>query len=114
MAKEYRVKCLSVGGPGNKIYKNGDIVTQSNFPKSKMEDLVKDGFLTEVISTNVEIKTSGLLDSIKTDLFDADNVKAIDGFKMKELKTELRSAGISFEQDATKEQLYDLYLGLKK
>lgn len=115
MAKEYKVKCLSLGGPGNKIYKKGNIVTQANFPKSKMEDLVKDGSLVEVETPPEEKKSSGMLESISKGLFnDSEKTKSIDDFKPKELKNELRLAGVSFDVDSTKEQLYDLWLGLKK
>lgn len=45
--KKYKVIALSVGGPGNKIYKSGDIVTEKNFREGRADELVKLCFLKE-------------------------------------------------------------------
>lgn len=51
MAK-YKVISLSVGGKGNKIFKNGDIVVSDNFIDAKA--LVKGGFLEEILEVKKE------------------------------------------------------------
>jgi hypothetical protein len=115
MAKEYKVKGLTLGGPGNKIYKKGTVVTQKNFPDSKMEDLVKNGSLTETEVPDVDTKPTSILETITTDLFpDGESVKSIDGFSIKQLKRELSNAEVEVPQDASKEQLYELWLKIKK
>jgi hypothetical protein len=117
MEKQYKVKCLSLGGPGNKVFKKNDVVEQKNFPGSNMNDLVKNGFIVEVEPS--EKNTSSILDLAQNSLGNNSNenppaVKTIDEFKMKDLKRELTSAEIEFLQDATKEDLYNLWLSIKK
>lgn len=117
MEKQYKVKCLTLGGHGNKIFKKNDVVTSKNFPGSKMEDLVRNGSLVEV-EQSVE-NTSSILGLAQNSLGNNSNenppvVKTIDEFKMKDLKRELTAAEIEFPQDATKEDLYNLWLSIKK
>jgi len=45
MNRKYEVIALSVGGANNKIFKNGDKVTDANFGKDRADELVKGGFL---------------------------------------------------------------------
>jgi hypothetical protein len=42
--EKFRVKSLSVSGPGKKIYRYGEVLTQENF-NVPIADLVKSGFL---------------------------------------------------------------------
>ena len=43
--KTYKVKALSVGAPGNKIFKKGDTVKENNYPPGIADLLVSQGFL---------------------------------------------------------------------
>lgn len=54
MAKEYKVKALNVGGPGNKIYYLGETVYENNFKEGRAEELVRLGFLEPVHPVNKE------------------------------------------------------------
>jgi hypothetical protein len=51
MAK-FKVISLSVGGKGNNIYNNGDIVSSDNFDDAKA--LVAGGFLEEIVEVKKE------------------------------------------------------------
>lgn len=51
MAK-FKVIALSVGGKGNNIYKNGDVVKSENFVDAK--SLVAGGFLEEIVEKQKE------------------------------------------------------------
>lgn len=42
---KYRVKALSLGGKGNKIFNSGDIVVEANFPVGAVPVLIEKGFL---------------------------------------------------------------------
>lgn len=117
MEKQYKVKCLTLGGPGNRIYKKNTVVTQKEFPGSDMNTMVKNGFLVEV-EPSVE-NTSSILSLAQNSLNNNSEenppvTKKIDEFKMKDLKRELTAAEINFPQDATKEDLYNLWLNIKK
>lgn len=55
--RKFRVKALSVGGRGNKIYDSGDIVTENNFaPAGKADELVKKGFLEPIEEAGVDLQ----------------------------------------------------------
>lgn len=45
---KYKVIALSVAGLGKKIHRSGDVVTESNFEKGKIEALVKGKFLEPI------------------------------------------------------------------
>ena len=49
MAK-YKVKSLAISGIGKKIYRSGNEVTESDFPKGNAQKLVEQGHLIEIKS----------------------------------------------------------------
>lgn len=44
----YKVKSLTVSGIGKKIHRNGDVVSDTDFPNGRAKELVKGGFLVEI------------------------------------------------------------------
>jgi hypothetical protein len=46
--KLYKVKALSVGAKGNKIFNSGDTVKETNFAPGRADELVKLGFLEDL------------------------------------------------------------------
>lgn len=52
--KKYKVKALSLGGRGNKIFKHGDIVSDLNFKYGQTSSLVANGFLKRIGASNGE------------------------------------------------------------
>jgi hypothetical protein len=42
-----KVIALNLGGRGNKIFKSGDSVKESNFPDGNFDRLIKEGFIRE-------------------------------------------------------------------
>jgi hypothetical protein len=44
----YKVIALSVGGLGNKVFKLGDEVKDTNFPRGHADELVTKGFLAKI------------------------------------------------------------------
>lgn len=98
----YRVKSLSVGGKGNKIFNSGDLVTQANFA-AKVEELEKGGYLEKVEDKVPEDAET-----------EADKLEAIRASEYKKLSkadvvTTLLEAGKEFDDKATKAELYELW-----
>ena len=50
MDKKYKVITLSISGKGNKIFRNGEIITKDQV--NNFEDILKQGGLEEVVSTD--------------------------------------------------------------
>jgi hypothetical protein len=50
----YKVVSLTVSGLGKKIHRNGDIVTDADFPTGRAKELVKLGFLKEAGESEVK------------------------------------------------------------
>jgi hypothetical protein len=49
----YKVVSLTVSGLGKKIHRNGDTVTDADFPQGRAKELVKLGFLKEAGESEV-------------------------------------------------------------
>jgi len=90
---KYTVIALSVGGLGNKIFRSGDIVDESNFPEGNAPELVEQGFL----KPNTEVKAEDL---------EIDGVRTYDDWTVKELRKELRIT----DPKVNKSELYALWL----
>ena len=114
--KTYKVKSLTISGLGNNIYRSGDVVSASNFPSGRAEELVLAGHLEE---------HSGDVDSVAAPVNDlpgkkfidsAGNekeVKTIEDISSDELKTELTKAGVEFGKKPKKIYLFELWMGLE-
>lgn len=122
----YKVKALSVGGLGNKIFYSGNEVTDKNFPPGNAEDLVKRGFLIEVpanVVTKVETKLivtneseeagSDSLGKKFTNAKGEDKVvRSVDDITKQELVKELTYAKKIFDANSKKEVLFDQWMKL--
>jgi hypothetical protein len=98
--KKYTVISLTVGGLGNKIFKYGDIVNESNFPKGNADVLVEKGFLKPV-----EESETVAAPAPKSDVVPAPEYSSV---TKAELMEKLTADGILFDVRANKETLYDL------
>lgn len=103
--KSYKVIALSVGGLNNKIFNSGDEVFENNFHTGRADQLVKEGFLKE-ISEEQELPALGSL-SGKTPL-------GIDEFEVTDIKQNLTNFNVTFDLNATKEELYNLWLSVSQ
>jgi hypothetical protein len=46
--RHFKVISLTVGGPGNQIFRSGQVVTEEHFEKGQADKLVKEKYLQEV------------------------------------------------------------------
>lgn len=97
MSKNYIVIALCVGGLGNKIFNEGDTVTEKNFPEGNAEKLVEQGFLK---STDEDS--------------DEDTFAITEKSKAKDIKKALDALGATYDAKASKDDLYLLYLDAAK
>lgn len=115
--EKYRVKSLSVSGPGKKIYRYGETLTQENF-NVPIQGLVDAGFLVkeDEFEKNVSRETPPIPDGGLPPLKDGegDQVKTFDEWTKKELASELDKRGIEHDEKANKQELYDLWLADQK
>ena len=102
--KHYKVKALSVGGLGNKVFKHGDCVKESQFKPGRADELVQLGFLT------LEREDSPADE--KLEIAPGSGKEHIDKITAAELKEKLDAAGIAFNPRASKKDLYALYEAL--
>lgn len=112
--KEYTVIALSVGGLNNKVYSAGDTVKETNFKPGRADELVRLGFLNP--KQNV-VKEEKVIPLVKPQPIPPAPVqekdseaKMIDEITVKELKEDLIKRGVSFKPNATKKELFDLWI----
>jgi GTPase SAR1 family protein len=67
---EYKVKALTVSGLGKKIHRNGDVVTEKDFPQGRVKELVNSGFLVEVSEKNIEVKTEKNVEKVSENILE--------------------------------------------
>lgn len=103
--KSYKVIALSVGGLNNKIFNSGDKVFENNFYPGRADQLVGSGFLKE-IAQQEEVPPLDNMNS-KTPL-------GIDEFEVTDIKQNLTNFKVDFDSNATKEELYNLWLSVSK
>ncbi len=104
--KKYKVKSLSVGGQGNKIYYSGDIVSENNFKAGRADELVAKGFLSleseETHKEHIEISD--------------EETKSLEGtptteeISKEEIIKDLIDRSVVFDPKASKKSLYKLWL----
>lgn len=103
--KSYKVIALSVGGLNNKIFNSGDEVFENNFKPGRADELVKSGFLKE-LSAQYEVPPVKSLGA-KVPL-------SIDEFEVTDIKQNLTNFNVTFDLNATKEELYNLWLSVSQ
>lgn len=91
---QYKVIALSVGGLRNKIYSNGDIVSDECFPEGNGPKLVEQGFLKPI--------------GVEEQKEDAESEKTIDDYTAGEMKAILDERGIQYKSNASKTTLFEL------
>lgn len=130
----YKVIALSVGGK-NKVYDSGDLVDETNFPQENVASLVEQGFLAPIADdaqfpVDLSEAIEGLGDKKETgadgegDLSEEDSeelaedageagseIEAFDKITTKRIKKFLKEKGVTFDQNASKQALYDLLTG---
>lgn len=102
--RKFRVIALSVGGRGNKIYNSGDEVLASNFPDGNADELVTKGFLKEIGEGEGTVSGTDAGEG-QPEVGKAPIAKV----GMKKLKSDLTAAKITYNPDASKEELYELW-----
>lgn len=121
--KHYKVIALSVGGRANKIFSAGDTVTEENFIPGRADELVRQGFLKEIAEDQEavkeipaeEIQTEVTTEEQKPDLLESlkgslGEKPEINDKTRKEYIKELTELGVPFEPNASKKELYELWL----
>lgn len=133
--KQYKVIALSVGGRSNKIFSAGDTVSEDSFIPGRADELEKQGFLKSIGETDVqamplssdEIETeivtteepepqeseevSSILSRLKESLGELDKTEVtIDSMSRKEIIKTLTELGIPFDNNASKKELFSLWL----
>jgi hypothetical protein len=53
---EYKVIPLALSGKGKRMFKDGDIVTENDFPSGAIPDLIKGGYLEEIVKEAPVVK----------------------------------------------------------
>lgn len=102
---QYKVIPLACSGNGNRVFKNGDIVSEKDFPKGALPELIAKGFLREIKNQDEsdDDATSGT-EEIKA------RGKTKSEWKVVDMRAELRGLQIHFEPGANKDDLFDLLL----
>ena len=95
--REFKVIALSVSGLKGKIFESGETVTEESFPRGACDDLVTGGFLKEIKEETASTPPP--------------KIQTIDEVSEEFLKEELKKKSIKFKKDATKEDLYNLWIG---
>lgn len=135
--EKYKVISLAISGRNNKIYRSGDLVTAKMFPEGRLQELEKQGHLKLIdtdqppidnvddsnitpdpgegqpsVTDRVEDTTSDQppIDSDNVSRETETAVETIDTVKHNELKQRLKALGVEFEKDATKNDLWQLWL----
>lgn len=119
--KTYKVIALSVGALNNKIFNSGDIVKENAFLPGRADQLVKEKFLEPVITDNdqedltepvkpFEEAPAPVDENPQIDLPPARIPLSIDEFETSDIKINLANHGITFDSNASKQELYDLWL----
>lgn len=106
------VKALALSGKGNKIFRSGDAVKETNFPEGNWTKLVKDGFIKEdevVIPELAAADNTAEEPAEKNDAATA--LPAFADISRKDIMTKLTEKGIAFENNMNKQALYDLLKG---
>lgn len=125
MAK-YKVIALSVGGNANKVYSLNDIVTEKNFPVDHAEKLVRLGFLEKISEDEIEEndkESSNDLgasssdngegsDSGSSNPNDDEGPREYEDITGNEIKDFLKEKGVEFKSNASKKDVYKLYVDL--
>lgn len=103
--KSYKVIALSVGGLNNKIFNSGDEVFENNFHPGRADQLVVSGFLKEITGQESLPNLGNLIG--KTPL-------GIDEFEVTDIKQNLTNFKVDFDSNATKQELYNLWLSVSQ
>lgn len=93
--RSFKVKALSVSGLKGKVFESGDTVTEESFPRGACDDLVSGGYLEEITEEKKK---------------EDPKVPTIDEVSEDFLKAELKKKEIKFKKDASKEDLYNLWI----
>lgn len=134
--KWYKVIALSVGGRKNKIFHTGDLVNESNFPEGAADRLMNQGFLeyfdkdadevpsqpgeeleVEITLREEQQPDGGQAAEKKSDEEGSDEetqAPDVDDLTKKEIMKELEEAGIPFDKNSNKAQLYEIWKKSKK
>lgn len=121
--KQYVVIPLYLSGIGNRIFRNGDVVTESEVAINgrTIEGLIADGFVKEkgketaikeaeiAIKADDKTENNSKNDLNKTLLFETEDgtkVFNVDDCTKKEIIQELKIRGIDFESSETKNALF--------
>ena len=91
------VKALALSGKGNKIFRSGDAVKESNFPEGNWIKLVSECFINEDLVEVAEAAPS-----------DENSKPAFDDISKKEIIAQLKEAGVDVNEKLSKQKLYDL------
>ena len=127
--KHYKVIALSVAGLGNKIFSAGDSVTEDHFIPGRADNLVTEGLLEQVGEDNVKPRDVGsesemelvevespaqsIIANLQSSLGQpskTNDVLGIDSISRKDIIKTLTELGIPFEPNASKKELYTLWL----
>lgn len=109
--KQYKVKALTVSGLKNRIYRSGDTVTEENFPPGNADDLVKKGYLTPIGEDSLVPKNDV---SLEPEFIKKEELANINDLTVAEIKSDLKNANIEFPKNASKVELYALWVELRK
>jgi hypothetical protein len=113
------VKVTALSGKGNKIFRSGDVVKESNFPEGNWKGLVSGGYITEdVVAVPEVVESTSLSAQARSDASQAsavlsmtaneNSIPAFDAIDKKGIKALLTEKGIAFDDKMNKQALYDL------
>lgn len=102
------VKVTALSGKGNKIFRSGDVVKESNFPEGNWKNLVSGGYITEdAVEVSEAVENTSTTLSV-TDAGNANAKPAFDDIDKKGIKALLTEKGIAFDDKMNKQALYNL------
>lgn len=106
------VKVTALSGKGNKIYRSGDAVKESNFPEGNWKGLVANGYITEdevaVAEGGDESTSASASAPDDTTASNGTSIPEYDAIDKKGIKALLTEKGIVFDDKMNKQALYDL------
>jgi ribosomal protein L6P/L9E len=125
---QYKVKALTVGGKGKKIFKSGQTVTDRDFPPGNAELMVAQGFLTKMdtdtSSASLELEEDNTVRVVekepvtsfpsetKVNVNNQVTIPGIDDIDVEDIKAALDKADKVYNPNSTKQQLYDMYISM--
>jgi hypothetical protein len=103
------VKVTALSGKGNKIFRSGDVVKESNFPEGNWKGLVSGGYIVESTSLSAQARSDASQASAVLSMTANENsIPAFDAIDKKGIKALLTEKGIAFDDKMNKQALYDL------